>query len=401
MNANLLRRVNWLWKHRHTHDDEDFQEQITVIRQTVEEQTDDVSAVTDVGAHLHLVRGSSQTIAVDGEALEMTAYGLFERQGFGSVSFPATEWTIQEPGYYNVSVEDLEWDTYTGGGTIQIIRVRDGNEAVVREWTTTYGRVFDGVAHAIPCESGDKIKVVVDHDDASTHDISGANLVIYLVDTTDGSSSTAGVVDKITSTDTGTTHTVAMTSAQQDGDLMLMFLVSETPQFSNYPAGWSLIEDNRLWGNSSGYMSILYKESDGTETDVTVDTTASDATVHAVWVIRSEQDYSTATPDAGTALKVEDNTIDPPSVSVSHGTGTYLSFVLVGRNGGSQNTVTTSPDNYSEFLEDANGGTDNDPALNIFDRRVIISSSEDPTSVTIGTNWTAERMGATTVAVRI
>jgi hypothetical protein len=141
------------------------------------------------GAHIHLGRSTTQTIAVSGEEIAWANLSaVITSLAFGTPSFPATEVTIQEPGYYNVAVL-AGWDTWEAGGSVWIVRVRGGAETTVWPpdddpglWTSTDGRLFEGVAPAIPFLAGDQVKVYVDHDDSSTHDLVSASLALYLVD---------------------------------------------------------------------------------------------------------------------------------------------------------------------------------------------------------------------------
>jgi hypothetical protein len=141
------------------------------------------------GAHIHLGRSTTQTIAVSGEEVAWANLSaVITTLAFAIPTFPATEVTIQEPGYYNVAVL-IGWNTWEGGGSVWIVRVRGGAETVVWPpdddpglWTAVDGRLFEGVAPAIPFLAGDQVKVYVDHDDSLTHDLASASLALYLVD---------------------------------------------------------------------------------------------------------------------------------------------------------------------------------------------------------------------------
>lgn len=403
MNANTLRRLNWLWKNRHTHEGDTTQDQITVIRERLE-QVGDVAFHEHSGAHIHLTRDATQTIAVGGENISWTAYNPFIiRENFDDVSFPITEVTILIPGYYNaLLLEDSQWDTYDDGGTLRIIHDRGGAETVVAEVTATNGQGFRGGAHAVPCIEGDKFKVFIDHNDSVTRDLGSAALAVYLVDGSSDAPAAAGVIDSITSHEVAQqTHDIAMTSAQTDGDMMLMVLVAGNTQWTTYPSGWTLLVDNYLWGAASGYLSVLYKVSDGTETATTAETSAqTNNSAHAVWVIRSGVDYSSNPPTAATPVKVQDiHTINPPAVTPAQGAGTYFVFPVVAHNGGSGIDVVTHPDGYATFLE-IGAGTSVSASHWIGRKLVAIVTTEDPTSVTFET-WPTSRLGSTTVAVRI
>jgi len=181
--ANTLRRLNWLWKYRHRHDD-NFQEQINVIRTTIEQQADSIAGAA-YGTYLHAV-ANSQSITSGGTAVEWAnTYGQIPASGPTEVAYPSTDIRIGLRGYYNVDVS-LNWDTYQGGGSVTVVRLRGSLEttvwppAEVTDWDSDDAQVFWGQAPAIPCEPGDIIRVYVDAD--STETLAGAVCAVYLVD---------------------------------------------------------------------------------------------------------------------------------------------------------------------------------------------------------------------------
>lgn len=185
MNANLLRQVGWLWKHRHTHDDDTFQEQINIIRQTIETQEDSV-AVAGTGAYLHLSREATQTIAVGGELIEWDTQNSVIAPFEFSVTLPVTEVPIPKEAYYDVRILGLEWVSFTGGGAVRVVRNPSAENETVWPpddlWVATSGQTGKGTAPAIPFRMGDSVGVFLDPDDASTQDLKSAILVIDLVD---------------------------------------------------------------------------------------------------------------------------------------------------------------------------------------------------------------------------
>lgn len=192
--ANDKRRLNELWEDRHTHDGENLQEQIKIIRQTVEEQDDGLAAAGS-GAYVHLVRTATQTIAVGGEPVEWDTSHLIVPFEF-VVALPATSVTIPKAGYYNVTVSG-KWESFAGGGTVWVVRTRDGSDLTVWPpaadpsiWSATSGRIFTPeTAEAIPCLVGDEIAVYIDHGSTATPALGSATLVVELVDRGIGSTS--------------------------------------------------------------------------------------------------------------------------------------------------------------------------------------------------------------------
>lgn len=142
----------------------------------------------DNGAHIHLIRAATQTIAVDGEPISWDQLnGLLGVLEFADPSLPVTKISIPIEGYYNVSVQ-LGWDSFTDGGEVWVERTR--NTVAVKVWppsedpglwTTNDGQFFEGESPAIPCQVGDLIAVYVDHDDVSTQTLGAATLGLYLV----------------------------------------------------------------------------------------------------------------------------------------------------------------------------------------------------------------------------
>lgn len=186
MDANSARQLQYLWKWRHKHDGDTTQQQIKVITNQIGELTDQTVA-SGTGAFLHVNGGAAQTIAVGGEAVEWSELGVLEYFEFEAPTFPVTQITIPKDGYYNVAVL-LEWDSWTDGGEVWVVRTRDGEPLTVWPpvntgwWTATAASRFIDVAQAIRCRVGDILEVFVDHGDGSTQDLAAASAAFYLVD---------------------------------------------------------------------------------------------------------------------------------------------------------------------------------------------------------------------------
>lgn len=186
MDANQVRQLGWLWKWRHKHDeDPDVQEQITIINNQIGQISD---AGVGTGAYLHLTRATTQEIAVGGEPIEWTtAYSTIPAFEFDD-TVPVTAVPISKSSYYDILI-DFTWNTWTGGGSVHINRIRDGVSTLVwpsplmSNWMASSGRKFAaGVAKGIPFQVGDTFEVVADHGDASPQDLLTAVLVVELVD---------------------------------------------------------------------------------------------------------------------------------------------------------------------------------------------------------------------------
>ena len=373
----------------------------------------------DTGSHVHCVATGGQWIDEGGDAILWTAYGQIARVAIDGITFPESQIVIRQPGYYDVGVM-LEWDTFDGGGSVWIERTRGGDMAQVwpqtggaNTWEATDGQTFEGVAKAIPCEAGDILEVVVDHQEGSGYEeLASASVAVELVESYTNSTAieafgSAGVIDEIRSyrMDTASQDLeVAFTSAQQTGDAIFILLVSGSNQFDTgtYPSGWTALIDNVLWGNSNGYYTLLWKESDGTnESNFTVSVqTGNDEIAAGVWVIRSSRDYSVTPPTVGTPNKTQTPTIDP--LGVTGLSGNYLVHAIVVRNGGERTATPPSGYTLSSVLEFSTpAGADDHPGLEVMRRSVFTTSGEDPGVVDYGGSWTATRLGSVTLAVPV
>jgi len=187
MNTNTLRRLNWLWKHRHTHDDDNIAEQLTIITGEIQQQVDAVAGAEN-GARIHLTRTATQSIGVGGEAIDWDTSHIPPVGFDGATPLPRSDLPVALVGYYNVHVT-LGWASWTGGGSVWVTRERDGAEQTMWPpaddpdvWTAIGASRFSNTAPAIPCRAGDLIRVYVDAEDASAQDLASATLALYLVE---------------------------------------------------------------------------------------------------------------------------------------------------------------------------------------------------------------------------
>ncbi len=209
-----------------------------------------VGGGSTIGAFVHLTRAATQSIGTPGEAITWDQEGPLGASGFaaGAVEEVIIPWA----GYYNVAVQ-LGWSSFTGGGTITVIRTRNSQEVTVWPpvedpglWSTTNGQVFEGVAPAIPCQGGDTIKVWIDADDASAQTLASATLAVYLVDRTGEPcvaiadwrlEETSGsiAVDSIGGHDGTYTGTPTLNQAGPSGDLAVDFQEADAADFVSIP----------------------------------------------------------------------------------------------------------------------------------------------------------------------
>lgn len=140
------------------------------------------------GAYIHLYRASTQSIPTGGDVVQWTGIGGMGRSEFAAPIFPALSVDIPKDGYFNLHTI-LGWDSFLDGGTVNVIRERDGVDQTLTPpagdpgaWSNDYGDLFKGTVHAIPCRKGDTLRVEVDSGDAATQTLSSATLVVYQVD---------------------------------------------------------------------------------------------------------------------------------------------------------------------------------------------------------------------------
>lgn len=140
------------------------------------------------GVYWHLLRSATQSIAVGGEAISFDGFSALGYGGVASPTLGTDTIVINTDGYYNVLIA-TRWDSYAAGGSLWVTRTRNGVETTVwppsspaSMWTETSGSTFERTAQAIPCQSGDILRVYIDADDASAQDLAGAAVSAYLVE---------------------------------------------------------------------------------------------------------------------------------------------------------------------------------------------------------------------------
>jgi hypothetical protein len=145
------------------------------------------------GAYIHLL-AEAQTIAADGEDIAYAGVHIIQPYGFPPITFPITEVPILLSGYYDIR-HDHVWDEFTGGGSVQVVRNRDGADVTVwppalarGAWDaasfpgTVFSQVFSQeTAPAVPLIEGDIVRVFL-NPGSTDQDLLYAKLVLDLVD---------------------------------------------------------------------------------------------------------------------------------------------------------------------------------------------------------------------------
>lgn len=317
--ANSLRRLNKLWKDRHTHTDDDSDLEQRIIR--IETGVDTVYNHT--GAYIHLV-GDSQT--VDDDQVEWSS--LLKVPYAFSVDFPSSEVTIQESGYYCFHV-DLEWSDHHGGGDVWLTRTRGELTETVWPpfgttglWSSPGGSRFVDTVPAVACEPGDVFELWADTGGAQT--VSQAVMVPYLVDRSGraAASSPSGEPDLAfesfaISIGATTSYDVPLPESQA-GDLLVMIVGSNnTPSVS----GWTQLVTKATSGSQA---TVLWKVASGSEgTQATVTFGSATGIEMASFRFRLTGVNWASQPPSASIDYENSSPMDFPTAAPTHGAGSY------------------------------------------------------------------------------
>lgn len=330
MDANTLRRMNWLWKHRHTHTGDELDD-ITDRLIVVETHLDGVVPGVNSGARIHLESTDAQAVSDSTPTkVEYDSLNPLGSNGFPAHTFPADEVQFTQPGYYYVEFGHT-WASPVGG-KVELVRTRGGESVVVwpsaaQDWDATFPAYeFEGVA-VVPAQPGDSLAVQVTQTSGGAVNIASAYLVAGLMEPEVGVAS--GGFD-IASTKAGpqTTGVASPISVPLPtnivGDRLFIAVVTSAtndgPEIIT-PDDWSSIED---YEGSVARLTILTIVSPGGLTSVDVTTFTSQSTSAIAWRVRSP--YASLTPDSA----ITGNSQTAPAVTPSHGSGRYAVFSIAG-----------------------------------------------------------------------
>jgi hypothetical protein len=397
MNTNTLRRLNWLWKHRHTHDDDNLAEQLTIIVSEVQQQVDSVGTAAN-GAYLHLARTATQSIAVDGEAIDFDQLGLLGHAGFGSASISddgssggltlGTDIVIPRTGYWDLKIT-AGWVSFKGGGSVWITRTRGGVETTIYPptgmpagvWSSDTGQVFTPeLVKGIGCEAGDILKVWIDADDASDQDLASAVLEVELVDRAGPPALSLAYTETLHDSDT-TSHALTLPAAGAGDRIILLFHATDVgggPIDVTDWDGFTELSESRFDGDGEGSW-VAELEATGAETTVTVTTDLSvTSAVVAIVVPQGGAPEVAAFVGSG-------NTPDPPELTHSSGGPRFVAIAAYstdGPNSAPARQTTDHPDGYTmiQTVGSAVGSTDGATIGSAF--RVAESATENPDTFT-------------------
>lgn len=189
---------------------------------------------TAQGAHIHLERSSPLEIPDDTDtAVEWDTPGDLAPRNFAMPSLPAAAVVIQEPGYYDFHI-DLGLSPQATNPKVWATREQGGQEVQVWPsasdpgiWSAPYPATrFSNVAPAIPCLSGDVIRVYVRHSSGQAVDMTGA-FAAKLVDRAGRSRlETPEVIEHVTAeAGDSTTMNITMSEPPEPGDVLVLVLV--------------------------------------------------------------------------------------------------------------------------------------------------------------------------------
>lgn len=307
MEVNSLRRLNWLWKNRHTHDgDTEAAETRQTIIEVINEEQPPGSGNPD-GAYIHLERAANQSISSGtATAVSWDTQGLFTPRNFDTPSLPSSQLTVQESGYYDIHL-GMKLAAAVDSPSASITLTRSGTEQTVWPmpsdpgvWTADYETDrFSGTAKGVPLLSGDVIQAYVEHSEGSPVNLTEAVFAVELVDRVPESSSGANVNSAYyAETSSSTDHPVTLPGAS-DGDLLVVGVTTLGDVTITFPAGWTDLGSENISTSDKLSSKWAYRVADGTE-DGSVDVTlgsSSWAIGHSV-VIVGDTDWSA--PDINT-----------------------------------------------------------------------------------------------------
>ena len=197
---------------------------------------------------------------------------------------------------------------------------------------------------------------------------------------------TVGAVNNGTDVASGTSATVQLPASIASGDLLFIFMGSDSNTSTLAAAGWTNLYNAGV--NSHGHA--LYKIATGAE-GATVAVTWSGNSAAVFYSMKVTTWHGTTPPEKGTLATGNSVSPDCPSLTPSWGSANTLWIAHAGTKGSTQDfTVWPTSYTYTQYEIGSNGG------LAVATRQVA-ASSQDPSAYTMTptNNWDAE-----TIAVR-
>ena len=176
---------------------------------------------------------------------------------------------------------------------------------------------------------------------------------------------------------TDTTQTWDIPSGAASGDLLVVFIRTETGAGLSTPSGWT--KENEVIGGSGDTLVVYTKTASGTDPGTTVNVT-NDQSRRWASVCAAVRNPGSATV---TLSGFGDGTTEVSAVTPSQGAGTYIVIEACGYNNSSSPSITPST-NYTELCE-VLAGVGSRQMLTAY-RNVDITTSEDPDAMGTGSS---------------
>ena len=194
-------------------------------------------------------------------------------------------------------------------------------------------------------------------------------------------------------------HTVALPTGIQSGDLLLAFFNAEggigSSETITWPNGWTefaseISHSGNPTTGAAVHFRAAYRQADGTEgANITVTTGTNATSAHNTYRITGADDPATQAPEAATAGSTSsETTIDAPSLTPTGGAQDYLWLAVVALNQG--NTLSASPTNYTNLIQDSGTGGGLGSS-----RRELNAASTDPGGHPLTSGSSNRTVGAT------
>ncbi len=175
------------------------------------------------------------------------------------------------------------------------------------------------------------------------------------------------------------THTVSFPTGIALNDLLIAIVSVDGTQDVTWPGNWNVIIQTTV--GASTRTEVAWDEAAGTESgtfDVT--TSGTEQSAHRVYRISGAEDPDTQPPEA-TVATGSSTTPDPPSITPTGGSETFLFIAYAGVNG-STNEATSFPTSY---INTGTAATTGGGGISInWATRALTAASEDPSTFNNG-----------------
>lgn len=183
-------------------------------------------------------------------------------------------------------------------------------------------------------------------------------------------------------TTAGTNHVVTLPSGIAANELLLILMnIGSTAATLNAHADYTELLDENL----AAGLKILYRWTNGSETNPTLVSSASTRDATITYRITGAENPATQAPEIGTTAA----TTDPPSITPTGGPKDFLYIAMVGSSGEQADDgtyVTAFPTNYTDSQQEKTcgvAGTNLGGLVGAAGRQTTGSTTEDPSAFTV------------------